>query len=448
MLRLLAALALGTALAVPARADATPPSPPAAHQAQRGHVLRHTVVSGADRYRLRLHPVDLRGPHFAVLAQQADGSLQPVDVGPTRAYAGSVVGVPSAVAVAVRRRDGGLAGQVTIDGRETLFFDGREVTGTDGTDRPAYHWPSADDPALDRTVKRSQIEPFTRQWEVGYDLDHSYLGGELGGSVDAAMDGVELTTVEMLATYESDARLRPAIGRVVLRSTQATSPYAGREAELSDVRAQWDEALDDDVVDTVAYLHSDGDGGGVAYVGTVGGDYAVSLDGSGNDIAIIRHELGHTWGPHDDHTNGPEGQTIMSGNDYARFDGTELAAILTTRDERLEDSPGRFPKVRTSRVQLPPYATLDLRDHVHAGATVRVRPTANDLDANGDRVQLRSVPRRSHLGARLRTEGDRVVYRAPRGSAPGTVDWFRYTVSDGHGGVASGVVVLRTGRAG
>lgn len=343
---------------------------------------------------------------------------------------------------AVRRRDGSLAGQIVVDGRTTLFFTRGQVTGTDGTDAPAYAWPSSDDAADNVTVAPGQVEPFTRRWDLAFDLDFSYLQ-ELGGSRAAALDAVELTTVELLATYEGNARLRPAIGRVVLRSAQAASPYAGREAELGEVREQWIRPLERDVVDAAAYLHSDGDGGGVAYVDTIGGDYAVSKNGGGNSIFVIRHELGHNWGPGDNHTNGPEGQTIMSGNDYARFDGTELAAIFRARDDRLATDPGRFPRVRTSSIAQAPYAALDLRDRVRSGTTLRLRPLRNDVDANGDRLRLRSVPARSHLGARLVQRGDVVVYRAPRVGDARTLDWVRYTAVDATGRLATGVVLLR-----
>lgn len=435
---------LGVAPApAPAAAGPGPLPPPARAGAE---VVRHTVTSEGERYRLRLEPVGLRAPQFGVFVQQPDGSLDRVEVARTRAYLGSVEGITSSSAVAVRRRDGTLAGQIAIDGRETLFFTQERVTGTDGTDRPAYHWPSSDEAADNVTVRPGQVEGFTRRWDLGFDLDHSYLQ-ELGGSRAAALDAIELTTVELLATYESNARLRPAIGRVVLRSAQAASPYAGREAELGEVREQWVRPLQRDVVDAAAYLHSDGDGGGVAYVDTIGGDYAVSKNGGGNSIFVIRHELGHNWGPGDNHTNGPEGQTIMSGNDYARFDGTELAAILRGRDDRLASEPGRFPRVRTSSIPLAPYAALDLRDRVRSGALLRLRPLLNDIDANGDRLTLRSVAIRSHLGVRLERRGDVVVYRAPRVGAPRTLDWVRYTAVDATGRTASGVMMIRVSPA-
>lgn len=413
-------------------------------QAASGEVT-HTVVVGEQRLTLKLRPVNIRAPQFGVYVQQADGTLERTAVAPTRAYLGYVEGKSSWIAVAVRQRDGVLAGQLTSDGRATTFFSGSKVTGTRGTGQATYHWPSAtgDKAARNVTAKKAQIEGFTRRWDVGYDLDYSYISSKLGGSVARAMDAVELTTVEMLATYESNARLRPAIGRVILRSAQAASPYAGKIAELGDVRAQWRSRLDQDIVDTVAYLHTDGGGGGVAYVGTVGGNYAVSLNGSGNSIAIIRHELGHTWGPGDNHTNGPEGQTIMSGNDYARFDGSELAAILATRDERLKTDPARFPRVGTSAIPLPPYATLDLKDYLRSGSTTTLWPTANDVDANGDTIRLRTVDARSHLGARLTRSSNSVVYRAPQVAGSRTLDWFRYRVFDSTGRSASGIVMMR-----
>ena len=140
----------------------------------------------------------------------------------TTAYVGTVDGRRSWVAVAHRGRDGLLRGQLVADRGSTIWFAGRDVTGTRGTTPPAsYHWPSSSTADRNQTVGPDQAGDRTYRWDIGFDVDASYFNGTLGGSVPRAVDAIELATVELLATYERDARLRPAIGRIVLRRSDA-----------------------------------------------------------------------------------------------------------------------------------------------------------------------------------------------------------------------------------
>lgn len=443
---LLALVLAAASVTGPTTASAAPPPSQAvsAAWATAPSGSTHTFVYEGREIRLDLHRVQVLAPGFQILTQGADGVLVPRRTTAVPAYLGSVVGQPDSVAVAVRRHDGILAGQVSTDRGATLRFVGRDTVETRGLTPPStYHWPDADDASRNVTVRRGQVGTVTRRFDLGFDLDASYAVDELGGSVRRAMDAVSLLTVQMLATYERDARLRPALRRVVLRLDDAASPYAGVEGgELQKVRAAWSTELTDDVVDNVALLHDEG-GGGVAYVGSVGGSYAVSVNGGGADVDVVRHEVGHNWGPGDNHTNGPEGATIESGNQYPRFDGTELAAIFRTRDARLADAPRRFPVVPASRLPLPPYAALDLRDGLVSGRPSALVPAYNDHDANGSSVRLTTVSSRSHLGGRLVRTGERVTYTPPAVAATDTVDWFRYRVVDPAGRSATGVVVVR-----
>lgn len=424
----------GAAVVPPARAAAAPTT------------LTRTVVHDGRSLTVRLRRVATRAPGFEVLVQQANGSLTPTAAPAERSYLGTVDGVPGASAGAVLRSDGKVEGLVVFDRGGTWQFVDTAVVGTRGLTQPATHtWPSAEDAARNVTVTPGQVGTRTYRWSVGYDLAHRWFthAETIGGSVAKALDAVELNTVLLQLAYETDARLRPATGRVVVRASATAEPYAGYEDLLGKVREEWRTAQADAGVDAVALWQGSSGGGGVAYVNTISGDYAVSSNGgTGTPWVVTRHELGHIWGPGDNHTNGPEGATIESGNQFHRFDGTELSAILRLRNDRLARATPPFEVVPTQAVPLPPYAALDLVTHQVGGSAFSFRPTANDHDANGQRVSLRSVGTRSHLGGRITRSGDVVTY-VPPSVTTRTTDWVRYVATDTTGRTATGVTLFQ-----
>ena len=398
---------------------------------------------------VRLHPVTLRAPSFEVLVQQSDGSFSRPTVAAEQAYLGSVDGEPGAVASAVTTADGTLSGQVVFDRGATWRFKNATVYETRGlTPTTSYRWPvSTDHPERAATVAAGQIGTKTYRWDVAFDVANGWFADARSGngSVAATLDTIELTVATMLGTYESNALLRPAIGRVVIRAAAAKDPYTETGSGLlGQIRSEWTANQADTPWDDVALLHTRS-GGGHAFLGSVTGTNGVSENGgTGQQLDIVRHELGHTWGPDDNHTGSPEGPTINSGNAYARFDGTELLAILKTRDALLKAaSPKITAEPGTFAEPLPPYATLDLLDDLSSATAIRFRPTDNDGDANGDTVTLKSADAKSHLGATVARSGDEITYTPPAVTDANTTDWFEVVVQDSTGRTATGVVLAR-----
>lgn len=415
----------------------TPPSGAAAPSPD----LVRTVTYQGRSLTVRLHPVDLRAPGFEVLVQQPDGSLQPVAAPAPRSYLGSVDGLPSAVASGIVDSDGVVEGQIVFDRGGLWRFDDSSVYETRGLTQPSdYHWPSADNAALNVSVAPGQVGRTSYRWDIGFDLDNAWFTADpIGGSVAKAVDAVELAAVSLLDVYEPDALLRPAVGRVVIRASAAQDPY-GTAADLGTLRTEWTTNQTDAGVDDVA-LFKDG-GGGVAYIGAAGTDWGLAVSGGqGAPAIVLRHELGHTWGANDNHTNGPEGATIMSGNAFERFDGTELSAMMRYRDQQQRGS-APFTPVPRFTVPVPPYAALDLVDTMTSGVPYSFRPTANDHDANLDALALASVSARSHLGGQVTRSGDVVTYRPPSVRTR-TVDRLSYVVRDATGRTATGIALLR-----
>jgi hypothetical protein len=291
-----------------------------------------------------------------------------------------------------------------------------------------------------------QVGNTTYQWNVGIDTDNAWFNAApVSGSVDRALDVIEQSTVALLDVYEPNARLRPALGRVIIRASAAHDPYAGATSNgqrLGKVMDEWNKNQKGAGLDDVALLTAADGGSGIAYLGTAGSSWGYGvMGGAGPSIAVLRHELGHTWGAHDNHTNGPEGSTIESGNAYHRFDGTELSAIMRYRDGKQSGSE-KFPAVSTLAIQVPPYAALDLFDNVKGGSARTFSPVANDHDANGQALTLKSVAATSHLGRKVVKSGNQFAYSSSSVSAS-TVDWVQYVVADSTGKTATGISLIR-----
>ncbi|WP_082573943.1 MULTISPECIES: RICIN domain-containing protein [unclassified Nocardioides] len=408
--------------------------------------LERTVTHDGRTLKVRLTRVNTRAPEFEVLVQQASGALVATAAPAERSYLGTVDGVPGASVAAVLRSDGKVEGLIAFDRGGTWQFVDSTVVGTRGLSQPAtYKWPSATDASRNVTVVPGQVGSRTYRWSVGYDLANRWFSdaATVTGSVARALDAVELNTVLLQLAYETDARLRPATGRVIVRASASAEPYAGYDSPLGDVREEWRTAQADSGADAVALWHGGAGGGGVAYLRTIASDWGVSANGgTGTPWVVTRHELGHVWGADDNHTNGPEGATINSGNQFHRFDGTELSAILRLRNDRLVRAVSPFEVVPAQTVPLPPYAALDLVIHQTSGTAFSFRPTANDHDANGNALALAGVASRSQLGGRLSYSGNVVTYVPPAVSSR-TTDFVRYVVRDSTGRTATGVVLFR-----
>lgn len=446
------ALASAVLLAASLLTAVTPPAPAAAlgtdESAQAlavpGEIV-HTLTRDGKTVTVRLSPIAMRGPGFEVLLQQADGSLVPQPAGEERSYLGTVDGDPFATAAGIVRSDGSFEGLVVFDRGATWFFVDDTVTGTRGITPPAnFTWPTASNPVNATTVTPGQSGAQSHHFDVGFDLANNWLNdpATIGGSVAKAIDAVEMTAVSLLPLYEGNAKLRPMTGRVIIRGDAEAQPYRAGEptAQLNAVTAEWGDNQADADVDNVLFLNLYG-GGGLGWVGTSGTTHGTSHNSdAGFSRAMARHEMGHNWGANDMHSGGPEGPTVMSGNAFARFDGTELSAIFRYRDRRQAESSS-FDPIGTFDRALPPYAALDLVDSLNSGVPVSFRPLANDHDANDDALTLVSIGS-SHRGGTASRSGDVVTYVPPQVTAQ-TVDWIEYVVQDSSGARATGVALFR-----
>ena len=125
-----------------------------------------------------------------------------------------------------------------------------------------------------------------------------------------------------------------------MRGSATDDPYAGLTTggqRLNAVRAEWQANQTDAGVD-MAHVVTLAAGGGLAFLVDLNPAFSYAWDGAATDgtfDVVARHEAGHNWRADDNHAGGPEGSTVMEGNQYARFGGPELYAIMLSRNARI-----------------------------------------------------------------------------------------------------------------
>ena len=141
-------------------------------------------------------------------------------------------------------------------------------------------------------------------------------------------------------------------------------------------------------------------------------------------------------------TAGGNGTTRINGDGTvsyapaANFNGTDFFAYSVS-DGRGGSATARVT-VAVTAVNDTPVAASDAAT-TRRQDTVDIAVLANDVDADGDALGVVSVTRPANGTAKIRPNG--TIHYRPRGGFTGT-DNFTYTVSDGHGGVATATVTV------
>ena len=430
------------------------------------HVGLTVTIDGVPR-QLTLQRTSVRGPHFEVLAQGADGRLVPVTPGPVRTYTGAVDGEPGTSVTALLGA-GGIRATIRGDG-DTRWYVRPAPDGTRA--RRHEHVVFAASDVLSETAAETCEEPLVapqgesvsraqprslggfpvrpvcgvERAELGLDLASDYFIAA-GSSVAVALAKAEESVNAMNAVYVRDALLEYQIGRIIVRTNPATDPYAGITDSLPFLYAvveEWNRNQQDSGHDIASGVSSSFQGAGVAYHAAACTPWRYAASGSSADLTfdlVLRHELGHSWGAWHYSGGALEGPTIMSGNALSRLSGHELSVMLAYRD-RLACLDHSGPHA----VAVDPYGRID-EALVEQGKSVVLDVLSNDHDANCDALTLADVDTTSTRGGTIvRSVGtgpggrDEVVYTAP--AMPG-VDTFVYVVADAVGRSAEGRVVV------
>ncbi len=399
--------------------------------------LVQTVTHNGETITLRLTRQNLRGEHFELWTQNTNGTYSVVTPVAERSYIGTVDGHPDAISCGILKDDGVFRGEIDFNRGGSWLTLGTDVLYTRGMSQPAtFGYP-------EWTTTAGHAGTNMYAFDVGVDAEYGYFSALGSGSVAKTFENIEFSVTATRSMYMQNALLRPYLGRVIIRSSQAKDPANGLGGGnyLDAVRNEWNNNHASANRDVVAGVSRWSVGGGLAWVGVIGTGSAYSVsdsDGNGDFSQVWRHELGHNWGL--GHYNGgtPEGATINSGNQYARMSAPELVNALNHRNSKL----GIFKNEGVyAAVDLPPYAAIDGRSFVQAvNSPIKIDVKANDHDANGDALSIVSFDATTAKGGAVTQQGQTLVY-APKGTFWGN-DSFTYTIQDSSGQIATGAVAV------
>lgn len=387
---------------------------------------------------MRLTRQDLRGTHFEVLVQNATGAYDAMVPVAERSYIGTVDGYPDAVSSGIIQDDGVFRGAIYFDRGRTWFTLGSGVIGTKGDTQPATFGKP------EFTSLPGQAGSTMYGFDVGFDASYEYFANRAGSDVAKTFEYIEFNVAATRALYMTNLLARPYLARVIIRTDKIQDPANGVTGAnyMDALQAEWNTNHTDANRDLVAGISTNKVGGGLAWVGVLGGQRGFSINDSTNQMGeftvVWRHELGHNWGMGHYEGGAAEGATINSNNQYARMSGAELARALNYRPFAMNflDNEGTY-----TAVDLPPYASMDSADFLRGKDTaIIIDVLANDHDANGTQLELISVDPVTVKGGTVVQQGQRLIY-TPGGNFL-EVDSFTYKIRDAGGQTATGAVAV------
>ncbi len=401
------------------------------------------IVLDDEPHTIVLDKHSVRGANFEVLLQDDSGGYTRFTPGPVSTYRGGIRGEPGSVVNAslssqgldavIRRASGAIRYVRPAERRGGSSL--HAVSNVDGEETPAcglvdevHVEVQQDAPAPGPLLVDGTIAVFSAassqgcdvmQAELGFDADNSYY--VLMGQDEAAVVAkIEAAVNGLNAIYVRDLLVEYVLGRVIVRTSLASDPFANVTNStdgLNTMRSEWNTNQSDSNHDVAAHI-TDIYGGGIAFLGTVCTNSRYSSNGAdsaGDFLKVLRHELGHNWGSGHYEGGSPEGKTIMSDNQIARFSGPELEKMFAHRNSRTcLDSLGAYP------TDVVPYAWLE-QDVAVPGGTLTLDVLGNDHDANCDTLTIDSFDAITMLGGTVALSA---------GTGPGGRDELTYTAPD------------------
>ncbi len=288
-----------------------------------GRVTLGLAIDGAATT-IDLLPYSVRSPRHRVLAQQADGSLVEMPVGPVKTFRGEVRNQPGSV-VAANLRENGFEARIILPNGSELWLEpiAGKIPGAQAGQHVVYRQEDVLDPG--GTCLAVQVEqaaagggtadegsPETaaagslEQADLATDADVEYY--QRWGSVSGVQDRIESIINSVNIQYERDTGITHLLGTMIVRTAEP-DPYTSTDAQtlLNEFRNHWYNNQRTVVRDT-AHLFTGKELNsstiGIAWLGVIchsinGYGYGVSQSDFNNNYSsatdLTAHELGHNW---------------------------------------------------------------------------------------------------------------------------------------------------------
>ena len=270
-----------------------------------------------------LQPHSVRGEHYQVRAQLADGSWYNAAPGPVKTLRGTIPELPGSI-VAASWTDGGLEARIRLENGQDWWIqpvsrteqtgthvmyrtEDIEALGACGTNSLASPYGpfgfSAGSPVQRRTDTDTEKVTGTI-CELATDADYEYFSD--WGSVSGVQSRIESIVNTINLQYEAEVGITHQLGTQLVR-TGSNQPYKSKNASklLNSVRSEWlsnQTAVQRDVVQLFTGKTISGSTIGIAWLGAICstniGYSMVQSDFNGNygsATDLSAHELGHNW---------------------------------------------------------------------------------------------------------------------------------------------------------
>ncbi len=400
--------------------------------AQTPATFNHTMTFNDQTITVNFTKFSVRSAGFQILEQQANGSFTSIPSGDVRTYIGTVQGIPGTIACAVLR-DGGrpVQARVIFEGGYEWVDDGGDVTDFDADTLVTPRFPALE-------VRAGGAGNTFYSARVGVDASGDMYAAA-GNSTAAAVEMAEFAIIGNNLPFIRDASITHQIEKLVIRAHVDADPYPNNS--IANVWAN-DPTLATGTYDMLCL--AGGFMGPASGSGRIGdtAPYPFSLNTvemNGDFGGITRHEIGHIWDVGHNEGGAPEGKTISTNNELAKFSGPALEKLLRERDRKL----AFLEVLPTPTIPLPPRAVDDVVPYEPGtGGNITINVLSNDNDVNNDVISILSFDNQTLNGLTVTQSGNQLLIATPTSFSAAT-DRFSYRIQDATGRTSTANVHLK-----